>query len=75
LAAPPANSGIGAVVFLATIKRNSPHRLTHPPSAAASRRIDALFGSFEADGHTIFFKIDYFDPTLTAHSPIRPTQP
>ena len=27
------------------------------------------FGSFEADGHTIFFKIDYFDPTLTAHSP------
>ena len=26
------------------------------------------FGSFEADGHTIFFKIDYFDPTLTAHS-------
>jgi hypothetical protein len=28
-----------------------------------------IFGSFEADGHTIFFKIDYFDPTLTAHSP------
>ena len=27
------------------------------------------FGSFEAEGHTIFFKIDYFDPTLTAHSP------
>ena len=27
------------------------------------------FGSFEADGHTIFFKIDYFDPTLTVHSP------
>ena len=27
------------------------------------------FGSFEADGHVIFFKIDYFDPTLTAHSP------
>jgi len=27
------------------------------------------FGSFEADGHTIFFKIDYFDPTLSAHSP------
>ena len=27
------------------------------------------FGSFVADGHTIFFKIDYFDPTLTAHSP------
>jgi hypothetical protein len=26
------------------------------------------FGSFEADGHTIFFKIDYYDPTLTAHS-------
>ena len=23
------------------------------------------FGSFEADGHTIFFKIDYFDTTLT----------
>jgi hypothetical protein len=21
------------------------------------------FGSFEADGQTIFFKIDYFDPT------------
>ena len=27
------------------------------------------FGSFVADGHTIFFKIDYFDPTLTADSP------
>ena len=27
------------------------------------------FGSFVADGRTIFFKIDYFDPTLTAHSP------
>jgi len=27
------------------------------------------FGSFEADGHTIFFKIDYFDDTLTHHSP------
>ena len=26
------------------------------------------FGSFEADGHTIFFKIDYFDPTLSVHS-------
>ena len=25
-------------------------------------------GSFEAEGHTIFFKIDYFDCTLTAHS-------
>jgi hypothetical protein len=27
------------------------------------------FGSLEADGHTIFFKIDYFDSTLTVHSP------
>src|SRR5689334_6292029 len=27
------------------------------------------FGSFEADGHTIFFKIDYFDKDLNAHSP------
>jgi hypothetical protein len=27
------------------------------------------FGSFEADGHAIFFKIDYFDSTLTVHSP------
>jgi hypothetical protein len=27
------------------------------------------FGSFEADGHTIFFKIDYYDKTLTNHSP------
>ena len=27
------------------------------------------FGSFEAEGHTIFFKIDYFDKTLTHHSP------
>jgi len=27
------------------------------------------FGSFEADGHTIFFKIDYFDTTMTHHSP------
>jgi Protein of unknown function (DUF3768) len=26
------------------------------------------FGAFEADGHTIFFKINYYDPTLTYHS-------
>jgi hypothetical protein len=27
------------------------------------------FGSFEADGHTIFFKIDYYDKDLKYHSP------
>ena len=27
------------------------------------------FGSFEAEGTTIFFKIDYFDKTRTHHSP------
>ena len=27
------------------------------------------FGSFEADGQAIFFKIDYFDKSLTYHSP------
>jgi len=27
------------------------------------------FGSFKADGHTIFFKIDYYDTTMTNHSP------
>ena len=27
------------------------------------------FGSFEVDGHNIFFKIDYYDKTLTYHSP------
>jgi uncharacterized protein DUF3768 len=27
------------------------------------------FGSFEVDGRQIFFKIDYFDATLTYHSP------
>ena len=26
------------------------------------------FGSFEIDGHTILFKIDYYDSTLTGHS-------
>lgn len=26
------------------------------------------FGSFEADGEQVFFKIDYFDPSLGAHS-------
>jgi Protein of unknown function (DUF3768) len=33
------------------------------------------FGAFEVDGHTIFFKIDYYDPTLTYHSddPADPT--
>jgi hypothetical protein len=32
------------------------------------------FGSFEVDGRTIFFKIDYFDKALTSHSP-DPTDP
>jgi hypothetical protein len=27
------------------------------------------FGSFEADGHTILFKIDYLDRKLSMHSP------
>ena len=27
------------------------------------------FGVFDADGHKVFFKIDYFDKTLTYHSP------
>jgi hypothetical protein len=27
------------------------------------------FGSFEAEGEKIFFKIDYYDQTLTHHSP------
>jgi hypothetical protein len=27
------------------------------------------FGSFDADGHTIFFKIDYYDKALSMHSP------
>ncbi len=27
------------------------------------------FGSFDADVHTIFFKIDYYDNAVTHHSP------
>jgi hypothetical protein len=27
------------------------------------------FGAFDADGHRVFFKIDYYDETLTVHSP------
>jgi hypothetical protein len=27
------------------------------------------FGAFDADGYRIFFKIDYYDKTLTYHSP------
>ena len=27
------------------------------------------FGSFDADEHTIFFKIDYFDKEMSMHSP------
>jgi Protein of unknown function (DUF3768) len=27
------------------------------------------FGAFEVDGHKLFFKIDYYDPSLTSHSP------
>ena len=27
------------------------------------------FGSFKAEGHTIFFKIDYYDKAMTMHSP------
>jgi hypothetical protein len=32
------------------------------------------FGSFEAEGHTLFFKIDYLDQSLKCHSP-DPTDP
>ena len=27
------------------------------------------FGEFDADGHRVLFKIDYYDETLTYHSP------
>jgi hypothetical protein len=27
------------------------------------------FGSFEVDGHNIFFKIDYYDKAMSMHSP------
>jgi hypothetical protein len=27
------------------------------------------FGGFDADGHKVFFKIDYYDESLTYHSP------
>ena len=27
------------------------------------------FGAFEADGHRVLFKIDYYDESLTYHSP------
>jgi Protein of unknown function (DUF3768) len=27
------------------------------------------FGAFDADGHRIFFKIDYYDSSLSVHSP------
>ncbi len=30
---------------------------------------DCDFGAFEADGHQIYFKIDYYDKSLTYHSP------
>jgi Protein of unknown function (DUF3768) len=30
------------------------------------------FGAFDADGHRIFFKIDYFDKTMTVYSPDPP---
>lgn len=32
------------------------------------------FGAFEAEGHTVFFKIEYYDKALVAHSP-DPTNP
>jgi hypothetical protein len=32
------------------------------------------FGAFEVDGHKLFFKIDYYDTSLTCHSP-DPTDP
>jgi hypothetical protein len=32
------------------------------------------FGAFEVDGSAIFFKIDYYDKTLSKHSP-DPTDP
>ena len=32
------------------------------------------FGSFEANGQTIFFKIDYYDPALCMHS-VDPSDP
>ncbi|MFZ1952935.1 MAG: DUF3768 domain-containing protein [Pseudolabrys sp.] len=55
--------------------------LTNRPYPHPQRRIPAKdiqandphhehdFGSFDADGQTIFFKIDYYDRALMFHSP------
>ena len=32
------------------------------------------FGAFDVDGERMFFKVDYYDPTMTAHS-ADPTDP
>lgn len=32
------------------------------------------FGAFDVDGQRLFFKLDYYDPTMTAHS-ADPTDP
>jgi Protein of unknown function (DUF3768) len=39
------------------------------PGIAALGAEEHDFGSFEADGHMIYFKIDYFDHDLSMHSP------
>src|SRR6516165_7778458 len=33
------------------------------------------FATFDADGHSRFFKNDYYDESLTSHSQIRPIRP
>jgi hypothetical protein len=43
-------------------------------SSKANPNEEHDFGSFEAEGHTIFFKIDYFDRNLKYSSP-DPTDP
>ena len=40
-----------------------------PDSKTGAKDQEHDFGAFEADGHVIFFKIDYFDKTRTRHSP------
>ena len=46
-------------------------RCTRPASSchANDPHEEHDFGSFKAEGRTIFFKIDYYDKSLTYHSP------
>jgi hypothetical protein len=61
--------GVAALGPEAVERMSKPSQCSTTFAMRTTRMRNTDFGAFEADGHMIYFKIDYFDRELSMHSP------